>query len=99
MRIVDRLPEHPSINARIIILGIMVVLLGALSLHVTGEIFPSNVPHALVFQSGLLVAIFGSLILEDKFTKPADALVNAAFVIVSLVPLITLPMDLPLLCC
>ena len=81
MKLLDKLPAHPSIKTRILILIIMVVFLGALSLHVTGKLFPSNRVYALVFQSGLLIAIFGSLILEDKFTKPADALVNATFVL------------------
>ena len=52
---------------------------------------------ALFLGSGLLIAVFGSLVLEDKFTKPADALVNAFFVLVSLAPLVAKNMDF-LLC-
>lgn len=73
---------------------ILAVALGGISLHVTGELFPSDKDYSLVFQSGLLIAVFGSLVLEDKFTKPADALVNASFVIVSLAPLVSTNMDL-----
>ena len=97
MRILSRLPSHPSITTRILILLGMVVILGFLSLHVTGSLFPSDQVHSLVFQSGLLVAVFGSLVLEDKFTKPADALVNATFVLMSLLPLFSRQMDF-LLC-
>lgn len=96
MVLLDRLPSHPSITTRIVVLILMVVVLVALSLAVTGELFPSDRAYALVFQSGLLVAIFGSLVLEDKFTKPADALVNATFVLVALLPYFSGPWDLPL---
>lgn len=97
MRYFRRLPQHPSLRTRFIILVLLVVVLAYLSVHVTGEVFPSTYPYVLVFQSGLLVAVFGSLILEDKFTKPADAFVNGSLVIVSLLPLVPLSMDAPLL--
>ncbi len=96
MRYFPRLPQHPSLRTRFIILALLVVVLVCLSLHVTGEVFPSTYPYTLVFQSGLLVAVFGSLILEDKFTKPVDAFVNGFFVLVSLSPLIASAMDAPL---
>ncbi len=96
MRFYDKLPAHPSITTRVYILVIMVVVLGALSLYCTGELFPSDSGYSLIFQSGLLIAVFCSLVLEDKFTKPADALVNATFVLVSLLPLLAKQIDLPL---
>ena len=61
------------------------MVLCSLSLLMTGTLFPADNRHANIFQSGLLLVILGSLFLEDKFTRPADAVVNALTGIISLV--------------
>lgn len=61
-------------------LGILIIgaaLLAYLSYRVTGRVVPVSNPEAAIFQSGLLMILMGSLLLEDKFTRPADAVVNA----------------------
>lgn len=68
----------------------VVVLLGALgaaaflSWRLTGSVVPTGRKESMIFQSGLLLVVFGSAILEHKFTKPADSVVNALTGIVTL---------------
>ena len=57
----------------------------ALSYSLTGSIVPTAQADALVFQSTLLFVILGSAVLEHKFTRPADSVVNALMGMVSLV--------------
>jgi len=72
--------EQPSKNVKsiirlvILVLGLIVLIL--ISFFMTGTIFPSDNQQANIFQSGLLMVILGSLFLEDKFTRPIDAVVN-----------------------
>jgi len=69
----------------------VVILLGALaagcglSFYFTGSIVPTAPGDALVFQTTLLFVILGSAIIEHKFTRPAESLVNALMGMVSLV--------------
>lgn len=68
--------------------GILIVSLLAaagLSLYLTGSMVPTRAEDALVFQSGLLVVVLGSAILEHKFTRPADSVVNGLMGMISLV--------------
>jgi hypothetical protein len=37
---------------------------------------PHNPGDALIFQHGLLLIVLGSAVIEHKFTKPADSVVN-----------------------
>ncbi len=82
----QRLPAHPNAQTRLffLIVGTVVVLL--LSQWLTGDFIPPDNQEANIFQGGILLVIFGSLFLEDKFTKPADAVVNAIAAIISLIP-------------
>jgi len=73
----------PWVRLSILFLGLVALCL--VSLITTGSIFPSNNQAANVFQGGLLLVILGSLFLEDKFTRPADAMVNALTGVISLV--------------
>jgi hypothetical protein len=51
---------------------------GALvSYHVTGSTLPTNSKDALIFQNGLLLIVLGCALIEYKFTKPADSVVNS----------------------
>jgi len=80
------MPKHPSMSTRVIFLIVTVLVLLFLSLGITGVIIPDNAMQALIFQGSALLIVFGSLILEDKFTKPADAVINSFAVIISLTP-------------
>jgi uncharacterized protein len=51
----------------------------------TGEVVPSEPEAAIVFQSGLLLVVLGSTLLEQHYTKPANAVVNSLAALVSLV--------------
>lgn len=67
------------------------ILVGALatacviSLYSTGTIIPTSARDALIFQSTLLFVVLGSAVLEHKFTRPADSVVNGLMGVVSLV--------------
>jgi hypothetical protein len=68
--------------------AILVATLGAgcaLSYVFTGTVVPTTPADALIFQSTLLFVVLGSAILEHKFTRPADSVVNALMGIISLV--------------
>lgn len=59
---------------------IMLVALSAgagLSYVITGSTLPTNPKDALLFQNGLLLVVLGSALIEYKFTKPADSVVNS----------------------
>ena len=73
----------------------VVILLGALgvaaflSWKLTGSVVPIGREESMIFQSGLLLVVFGSAILEHKFTKPGDSVVNALTGIVTLMTVYT----------
>lgn len=81
-----RIPRHPNARTRLIFLVAGTVAVLFLSRWFTGAFIPSDSREANIFQGGILLVIFGSLFLEDKFTKPADAVVNAIAATVSLIP-------------
>jgi uncharacterized protein len=56
-----------------------------LSYEFTGTVVPTAPSDSLIFQSALLVIVLGSAIIEHKFTKPADSVVNATMGIVTLI--------------
>ncbi|HEX3047107.1 MAG TPA: DUF87 domain-containing protein [Bacillota bacterium] len=85
MPILKPLPQYPSALTRLIFLIIGILGLILVSYLITGSIFPPDNEQANIFQSGLLLVILGSLFLEDKFTKPVDAVVNSLTGIISLV--------------
>ena len=80
------MPRYPSVFTRLILLLVGAALVVHLSQRITGKLVPSDPKEALVFQGGLLLVVFGSLIFEDKFTKPSDGVVNALLVLISLIP-------------
>jgi Helicase HerA, central domain len=55
----------------------------------TGHLIPQSSNGALVYQNGLLLLVLGSTIIEHKFTKPADSLVNSLMGLLTLVPVYT----------
>jgi hypothetical protein len=59
-----------------ILIGALIAAAGV-SKWLTGSVVPSKPADALIFQSGLLLVVFGSAVLERKFTRPGDSAVNA----------------------
>lgn len=77
---------HPAPWARVTVM--LLGLLGALLLAwvLTGSVIPRDSKESLIFQNGLLLLVLGSAIIEHKFTRPADAVVNGLMGVVTLVP-------------
>lgn len=63
--------------SRVVILVTALLIAGGVSWFLTGSIVPATRQEALIFQSGLLLLVLGSAVIEHKFTKPADSVVNA----------------------
>lgn len=65
----------PWVRVGILVVGVLtLVVVARLS---TGSWLPSKPEHTLLFQNGLLLVVLGSAILEQHFTRPAEALVNS----------------------
>lgn len=80
-----RLPRFPKPSIRLVILLVGLAALCSISYWINGSIFPLDNENANIFQGGLLLVILGSLFLEDKFTRPAGAIVNALTGAISLI--------------
>lgn len=72
--------------SRVAILLAAVLMAGGLSLYITGSLVPKRREESLIFQSGLLLVVLGSAVIEHKFTRPADSVVNG---LVGMVTLLT----------
>lgn len=70
---------------RVAILVVSLITAAGLSFTLTGSLVPTGSADALVFQSTLLFVVLGSAVLENKFTKPADSVVNSLMGMVSMV--------------
>jgi len=70
--------------ARVSIMLVATALMLILSRVLTGSYIPEDPTHAVVFQNGLLLIVLGSAIIEYKYTKPADSVVNALAGIITL---------------
>jgi hypothetical protein len=70
---------------RVVILLAALIAACGLSLYATGSVIPTSARDALIFQSTLLFVVLGSAVLEHKFTRPADSVVNGLMGMVSLV--------------
>lgn len=77
----------PIIRLAILLLGLIGLII--VSYILTGTIFPSDNRQANIFQNGLLLVVLGSLFLEDKFTRPVDALINGLTGAISLLTVIS----------
>lgn len=62
-------------------MGILVILHRFLA----GSWFPTTSSTTFVFQNLILMIVLGSTLIEAKFTKPADALVNSSMVLMTLI--------------
>lgn len=81
--------NQPNTNSapwtRVIILIIALAAAIAISKSLTGSFVPTTPKESAVFQSSLLLIVLGSALLEHKFTRPADSVVNALGGVVTLV--------------
>ena len=71
--------------ARVVILLVALAVIIMLSRMITGSIIPTNPREAMVFQNALLLIVFGSALVEYKFTKPADSAINGLIGSISLI--------------
>jgi len=85
------LSPHNSISqkdaapwVRVLVLLLAVVAVATMSYYETGSALPSDPKDSFLFQSALLLIVLGTALVEYKFTKPADAAVNALSGIVTL---------------
>lgn len=77
---------------RVLILILSVITICFLSWYFTGSIIPtSGDGSTLIFQNALLLIVLGSAILEFKFTKPADSVVNSLMGIITLLTIYKQP--------
>lgn len=91
------IPQHPSITTRAIYFALSLIFLIIVSIVTTGALFHTDGQLANIFQSGLLLIVLGSILLEDKFTKPLDALVNSLTAIIALIGIYGVSLDYLLL--
>jgi hypothetical protein len=62
--------------SRVVIIVVSLLALCLISYLLHGSIFPTKKEDALIFQNALLLIILGSALIEHKYTKPADSMVN-----------------------
>lgn len=71
--------------SRVAILLLALGIGAGLSWRLTGSIVPTEPGASMVFQSGLFLVVLGSAVLEHKFTRPGDSVVNALAGMVTLI--------------
>lgn len=76
---------------RVVILLVSLTAIAAISRFATGAFIPSDPKDQLVYQNALLLIVLGSAILETKFTKPGDSVVNGLMGCLTLIPVYGLP--------
>ncbi len=76
---------HVAPWARVAVLVTALVVAGMLSVRITGSLVPTTPQASAIFQSGLLLVVLGSTVLEHKFTRPADSVVNGLTGMVTLI--------------
>lgn len=81
----QRTSDYVAPWTRVVILSAALLIAALLSWNMTGSLVPTDRRASMVFQSSLLLLVLGSAVLEHKFTKPADSVVNALTGIVSLI--------------
>lgn len=71
--------------SRVIIIIVAILSLCIISRILVGSVVPTDSKDALIFQNALLLIVLGSSLLEYKFTKPADSMVNGLMGVVTLI--------------
>lgn len=69
---------------RVFILVLAVVAIASISKSVTGAIIPTSDADIFIFQNALLLIVLGSAVIEHKFTKPGDVVVNSLMGMITL---------------
>jgi uncharacterized protein len=72
-----------SQRARVVLLGASLALLAATSYAVEGSLIPGIGSETLWFYSAALTLFLSDLVLEPWYTRPADAVANAAAVLLA----------------
>ena len=80
------IPDHPAKETRMLLLAVSLGIAAFLAFVLTGSIIPADPTKALIFQVFFLMFVFGMFFLEDKFTKPVDAIVNSSAALISIAP-------------
>lgn len=76
---------HVAPWTRVAILSAALAAALGISKQVTGAFIPTDPRDALIFQNALLLVVLGSAILEHKFTRPGDSVVNGLMGVVTLI--------------
>ena len=84
-------PEHTPPWTRVVILLASLFGLGFLAHYATGEYLPSDPKTSLIFQNALLLIVLGSALIDHRFTKPADSVVNGLMGAITLLPVYGMP--------
>ena len=77
--------QHSKPGVRLAIALLALCVLAVIAKVLTGQLIPTEPREALLFQSSLLLVVLGSSVIEQHFTKPAEALVNALTAFITLV--------------
>lgn len=93
-----RISTDPSASTRVAILIVGGLVVGVISWLATGALLPSDEIDALMVQSGLLLVMLSSTIIERRFSTPAEALVNSLTGLLSVVAVARLVPPVPFLC-
>ncbi|HXU39437.1 MAG TPA: DUF87 domain-containing protein [Blastocatellia bacterium] len=78
--------NYPAPWVRVAVLIAGLVIASTLAFFFTGQLVPTSVQEALVYQNALLLLVLGSAIIEHKFTKPEHSLVNSLMGLLTLLP-------------
>lgn len=90
--------SEASATTRVGILILGGLSVAAISWVSTGALLPADEVEALMVQSGLLLVMLGSTIIERHFSTPAEALVNSLTGLISVVAVARFVQDLPFWC-
>lgn len=71
--------------ARVVILLVALAAALFLSRYFSQTWIPTDPRDALIFQNALLLVVLGSALIEHKYTKPADSVLNGLFGMITLV--------------
>jgi hypothetical protein len=77
--------SHISKNIRIFFLILSIILAIIIHKILTNSWSPTDSKTTFIFQNLILMIILGSTLIEDKFTKPVDALINSFMVLIALI--------------
>lgn len=78
---------HIHKNVRVLFLLLSTVIAIILHRILTGSWLPTDSNTTFIFQNLILIIVLGSTIIEAKFTKPVDSLVNSFVVLITLLSL------------